>query len=698
MQYKSPVLAHTIQLLLAGAVSGMPVGVLAQDDALPEVRVSALAIDEEARIVAPYSQLDEEQIFSRGGTLGELLSGLPGVHSDSFGGGASRPVLRGQTAPRVQVLSDSATLFDASDISPDHAVVTDPLLARRIEVLRGPATLLYGGGAIGGVVNILDDKIAVRQPDEVFSGSLALRSATVAREKAAALEVNAGLGEHLVLHLEGSRRDTDDYEAPGWPEPHVDGTYSDSENASAGLSWVGERGYLGLAYSYRNDQYGIPGHGHEYEDCHPHGSALHCGGHDDHDDGHDHDHDHAHDEAHVAPWIGLDSRRVDLRGELRQPLTGIHRIRIRGSHTDYAHDEIEAGTTLTNYRNRSHEGRIEIDHEPLFGWHGVIGAQFAETRFRADGVEAFLPATDSTTQGLFVVEHYDFNAQWHLEAGLRHERQQHEPVNDTRNRPDFDSDALSFSGALIWTFDDVHSLSVTVAEAQRLPHLQELYARGIHLATNTYECGLMPHPLTCGGADNNQALGRETSRNIDIALQRHSGALTWRVNLYHNAVDDYLYGRTLDQFEAFRLVKYTRQDATFHGLEAELEYRFSEVFSAGVFGDYVRGELDAGGNLPRMSPARLGARLQYAARGLDAEVEFIRVDGQDDIAAYEQVTPGYNLLNATLSYSPVNGEAYSVFLRGSNLLDDEIWNHSSFLASTIPLPGRNFSVGLSYRF
>src|SRR5690606_18903212 len=130
--------------------------------------------------------------------------------------------------------------------------------------------------------------------------------------------------------------------------------------------------------------------------------------------------------------------------------------------------------------------------------------------------------------------------------------------------------------------------------------------------------------------------------------------------------------------------KYTRQDATFHGLEAELEYRFSEVLSAGVFGDYVRGELDAGGNLPRMSPARLGARLQYAARGLDAEVEFIRVDGQDDIAAYEQVTPGYNLLNATLSYSPVNGEAYSVFLRGSNLLDDEIWNHSSFLASTIP--------------
>lgn len=694
MYCKRKPLAAVIGAMLT-AIS-MPAVVQAQDgDSIEVIQVRALAIDENARIVAPFSAIDQQAILSKGGTLGDLLSGMPGVHSDNFGGGSSRPVVRGQTSPRVRVLSDSATLFDASDISPDHAVASDTLLARRIEVLRGPATLLYGGGAVGGVVNVLDGKIPFELPDAPFTGGAALRGNTVADERAGAGWVDARLGGGFVLHLEGSRRDTDDYEADDWDV--VPGTFSESTNAAIGLSWIGDSGYLGLAYSQRDDEYGVPGHNHEYEGCHPHGATLHCGSHDEEGEGEEHDHDHE-GELELPPWVELDSERVDVRGEWRDPIAGIHRVRLRASHTDYAHDEIEAGLAGTNFANESWEARVDMDHAPVLGWHGVVGAQVANTRFSAAGAEAFLPHVDSRTSSLFAVEHFDINDAWHIEAGLRHERQQHEPVNDTRNRPTFNSDSLSYSGALIWSFATDYTASITLSRAQRLPHAQELYSRGIHLATNTYECGLVPHPLTCGGPENNAALGRETSTNVDLALQKHAGPFTFGVNVYRNNVDDYVYARTLDQFEDFRLIKYAQRDVRFDGMELQADVQVTDALSLGVFGDYVRAQFDAGGNLPRISPRRAGARASYAVGNLTSQIEYTHVSSQDDIAAYETVTPGYKLLNATLNLSLLPDERLTLTLRGSNLLDEEVWNHTSFLANVIPMPGRNVSLGMNYAF
>jgi iron complex outermembrane recepter protein len=686
MQFKKTSLALSIQVLF-----GSPALLFAADNPIPMIQVTALGIDENAaKVVAPYNLLDREQIFLRGGSLGELLNGLPGVHSDNFGNGASRPVVRGQSAPRVRVLNDSSTVFDASDFSPDHAVVSDPLLARRIEVLRGPATLLYGGGAVGGVVNILDNKIPTTVPDEAISGSVALRGNTVADERAGAFSATARLSDNVVGYFEASRRETDDYKAKGLPESRVNNTFSDSDNAALGLSWIGDKGFFGAAYSYRNDKYGIPGHKEDYADCHPHGALLDCGDHDDHDDDHD--------DEHSDPFINLDNRRVDFRGELRDPMAGIHRIRFRANLTEYNHDEMEDGVAETSYDNRSWETRVEIDHAEILGWHGVVGGQFSDTRFKSQGEEAFLPVTESSTQSFFAVEHYDFNEEWHLEAGIRHERQQHRPVNDPRNRPHFDSSAFSYSGAVIWTFTDEHTLSATFARAQRLPTTQELYARGVHLATNTFECGLYPHPLTCGGVSNNRELGRESSDNIDLALNKHSGNLTYSLNMFRNKVDNYVYARTLDQYDEFRLIKYTQQDATFRGMEAELGYAFTEMFSATLFGDYVKATFDDGsGNLPRISPRRLGLRLNMVQGAFNTELEYMHVATQTRITDYEQATPGYRMLNATLSYQP-DSASYSLFLRGSNLLNEEVRSHTSFLATLIPMPGRNISAGLRYDF
>ncbi|HEY0682082.1 MAG TPA: TonB-dependent receptor [Steroidobacter sp.] len=695
-------LAWSIRLALASSLAGAAFGVQAQDGGedrvIETVRVSASAVNEDPQnLAASYSILDGQSLFERSQpTLGDTLNSLPGVNSDTFGGGASRPVIRGQTAPRVAVLSDSSLLLDASDISPDHAVTAEPLLIERIEVLRGPATLLYGSGAIGGVVNVLDKKIPDALPEDRIEGSFGLRGSSAAEEKAGAFEITARATDHLVLHAEAMMRDADDYRARGLDESRVEGTFSESENASLGLSWVGERGFLGLAYSYRDDGYGIPGHSHEYEGCHPHGSALHCGSHED-DGGEEHEHDHEH-EHEPAPEISLLSKRFDLRGELAEPFAGVERIRLRASHTDYRHYELEEREIATTFLNDGYEARVEVQHAEIGPLRGVIGMQFAENEFSALGAEAFMPTVESRTLGLFAVEHIELNDRWHFELGGRHEWQKHTPINDTRGRPEFDDSATSVSAAAIWEFVPDYSLTLAVTRSERMPHAQELYARGIHLATNTYECGLVPHPLTCGGIENNASLETETANNVELTLKKNVGDVTFAVGAFRNDIDDYIYARTLDQFEDFRLIKYTQDDAEFTGVEAEATYRVNEMFAATVFGDYVRAELNDGGNLPRIPAARYGTRLNATAEGISGELEYYRVNEQDDIADFESVTPGYDMLNLTLSYSMGEGAGPVMYLRGTNLLDEIVWNHASYLANVVPLPGRGVTAGLRVSF
>ncbi len=694
-------LRASIRLALTSSLASFAFGAHAHeapnDDVLETVQVSASAVNEDARsLAASYSILDGQALFQRSqATLGETLNTLPGVSADSFGGGASRPVIRGQTAPRVAVLSDSALLFDASDISPDHAVTAEPLLIKRIEVLRGPATLLYGSGAIGGVVNVLDKKIPDALPEDGIEGSFGLRGSTGAQEKAGVIEVTGQVSDHLVLHAEAMTRDANNYRARGWSSSRVDGTFAESQNASVGASWVTERGFVGVAYSYRDDGYGIAGHSHEYEHCHPHGSSLHCGEH----EGDDHDHDHGHEHGpHIVPEISLLSKRLDLRSDIDTPLAGVERIRIRASHTDYRHQEKEADEVATTFLNDGYEARIEVQHAPFGMFRGVVGAQYADTKSRALGAEAFLPEIRSRMIGVFAVEHIELGEQWHFELGARHERQKHTPSDDPRGRPEYDDGASSFSAGAIWNFATDYSLTLAITHSERLPHAQELYARGTHLATNTYECGLVAHPLTCGGVENNAPWRTETANNVELTLKKLAGPFTFSLGGFRNEIDDYIYARTLDQFEDFRLIKYTQGGATFAGVEADATYRFTDAFAATVFGDYVRAELDGGGKLPRIPAARYGMRVNAQVQAIDTELEFYRVDKQSDIAAFELVTPSYDMLNLTLTYSPRGEDGYSLYLRGSNLLDETVWNHASYLAHVVPLPGRSATLGVQIPF
>lgn len=649
----------------------------------PDIMVTASVLGQTADETATpvITLVGEDLIHRRQATLGETLAGQPGINFDNFGGGASRPIIRGQTAPRVQALTDGANIQDASTISPDHAVTTEPLLLRGIEVLRGPAALLYGGGAIGGAVNLLDDRVPTTIPENGISGVAEGRLGTADDERTLVGGITAGVGS-FAFHVEGVNRSSNDYRVPkGFGERHVDGSYNDTSTFSAGGSWIGADGYLGAAYTRQRSEYGLPGHSHEYESCHPHGSSLHCGGHDHGEDDHDHEHEHEHDHEEV-PFVKLRSERFDIRSEYRDPLPGFDRVRFRMSFTDYEHDEIEEDEVATTFKNKAHDIRFELAHKPLGGLTGVVGVQNSESDFSALGEEAFLPESNTRNTAVFLMET--------LQAGpVRLElaaRQEWQKIETTLNR-EASHNPFSVSGAAIWDFGDTYSLALSLARSQRAPNVQELYARGVHLATNTYELGT-------------NSLGKETAKSIDLTFRKKTGDTTFTIGAYHQDFDNYIFADTLDQFEDFRLVRYTAADATFTGIDGEIRHQFTPAFGMSVFGDYVRAKLKHDlGNLPRIPAARLGARADGAWGPLSGDIEYYRVFRQSDIAAFESETDSYNMLNATLAYKIDLGQnSAELFVRGSNLTNDLAYNHASFIKNASPLRGRNFVFGLRTAF
>ena len=642
-----------------------------------EVVVRALPLGRAGDDVGSHVALlsGDDLVHRRQSTLGDTLSGIPGVNSDTFGGGASRPVVRGQAAPRVKVLSEGAGLMDASEVSPDHAISGEPLLLEGIEILRGPSALLYGGGAIGGAVNLLDKKIPTRIPVNGGEGVAEFRLGSVDNEEAGVVGATVGAG-HFAVRVEAAARKTDDYKVPDQAEPRLDGSYNETSTATLGASYIGSRGYLGAAYTEQTSRYGLAGHEHEFEGCHPHGDELHCGGHDDHDhgagDGHDHD----------IPEVRLKSRRVDVRGELSDPLPGIENIRLRAGYTDYRHDERDQGVVSTTFTNEGYDGRVEVQHKPFAGFKGVVGLQLSKSDFAAVGEESFLAPSTTKNTGLFVMEERELG-DWHFEGALRQEWQEASALGlaDTEHKP------FSISGSAVWHFMPGWTGALSLSRSQRAPSAQEMYADGVHLATNTYEIG-----------DSN--LDVETANALELTLRKTAGATTASVSAYHYIYDDYIFARTLDQFEDFRLIRYSQADATFTGFEGEVTQHIAPWLSATVFGDYVRGELKGGGgHLPRIPAARLGVRAEAFSGPWSGDVEYSRTFKQNDIAAFERETPGYNMVNATVAYDvDLAGMKSQVFLRGTNLLDEVAFNHASFLAETAPLRGRNLVVGLRTRF
>lgn len=694
MQYRAFLLSAAASIPVMAAQSAFA---QQASTGVPEIVITAspLAqrIDETATPVIVLS--GDELVRRRQATLGDTLAGQPGVNFDNFGGGASRPVIRGQTSPRVQTLSDGADIHDGSAISPDHAVVTEPLLLRGVEVLRGPAALLYGGTAIGGAINLLDEKVPTAIPDGGFSGALEGRLGTADEEKSLVGGVTGGIGS-FAFRAEGAYRDSDDYRVPKpFGERHVDGSYNETSTFTVGGSWVGLDGYLGAAYTRQRSEYGLPGHSHEYEGCHPHDTVLHCEEHDhgDGDEGEDHeeehedeDHEDEHEGEHAhgeVPVIKLRSERFDIRGDYQDLLPGIEKARLRFSYTDYEHDEIEEEQIATTFKNKAHDTRLELTHAPIGRLRGVFGFQYSDKNFSALGEESFLPESDTRNTALFLIETLQ-TGPVRFEVAARQEWQTVETTLDREN----DHNPSSISGAAIWDMGGSYSLALSLARSQRAPNVQELYADGIHLATNTYELGT-------------STLGKETAKSIDLTFRKSAGDTTFTLGTYHQNFDNYIFADTLDRFEDFRLIQYSRADAAFTGLDGEIRQQVTEQVGISVFGDYVRAKFKSDiGDVPRIPGGRLGGRVDGKWDRFSADFEYYRVFSQDKIAAFETQTRGYDMLNATMAYrvdlnSRTNAE---VFVRATNLTGELAYNHASFIKDASPLRGRNFVFGLRTAF
>ena len=638
--------------------------------------------------------IDEAHLKQRATTIGDALADELGVYSNQYGTGASRPVIRGQDGPRVKVLQHASETADVSTLSPDHAVTVDPILAKQVEVIRGPSTLLYSAGNVGGLVNVTDQKIPTQMPENGLEGSAGLRYNSGNDQKLASFGATAGMGENFALRVEGSKHKANDYITPSYFHEHdgelekekrVGNTFAEGQNVNIGGSWIHDRGFVGLSYSNRQDQYGLPGHSHEYHECHPHGNEIHCGG-------HGAGAGITHSEEHGGPWVDLESHRYDVRAELIDPIRGFNKLRAHASFTDYEHDELEENSVISTFKNKGYDARLELVNNIFAGWEGVIGTQFSQQEIKLAGVEedhgghshGSVLMDDSKTQkySLFGLEHRQLG-DVHIELGARVE---HQKIDINSDQENYSDTGVSGSAAANWEFAPNYKLSIVGSHQQRLPLAQELYADGIHFATNTYERG-------------NENLSIEKSNNLELGLHYVKDKLDYHIHVYHNWFDNYIYGTTTDSHKDFRLVDYTQDKAKFYGAEGQVGYAFNDQYKMSVFGDYVRGKIE-NENAPRIPSGRLGTKFEADfADGWSGSAEYYHVFNQDNIASYETETQGYNMVNVGLSYAgQINDRNdYRVFLNANNLLDDQVYSHASFL-SNIPQMGRNFSVGIDFGF
>lgn len=332
--------------------------------------------------------IEQKSLKERAPTIGDALADELGVYSNQYGSGSSRPVIRGQDGPRVKVLQHASETADVSSLSPDHAVTVDPILAKQIEIIRGPSTLLYSAGTVGGLVNVTDQKIPTSMPEKGLEGTAGLRYNSGSDEKLASAGATVALGSQFAIRVEGSKREANDYIAPNYFHEHegelekerrVGNTFAKGETVSVGGSWIGERGFAGIAYTNRQDQYGLPGHSHEYESCTVSGNLLIGCGEEDYGDEHE-----------TGPWVDLKSERYDFRTEILNPIAGFDKLRAHASYTDYQHDEIEGDSVANTFKSKGYDARLEMVHQPIADWEGVVGVQYNQQKLDITGEESIL--------------------------------------------------------------------------------------------------------------------------------------------------------------------------------------------------------------------------------------------------------------------------------------------------------------------
>jgi len=647
--------------------------------------------------------------------LGDVLSKQPGIHSASFGAAVGRPIIQGLGGARIQVMEDRLSTMDVSVTSGDHATTVEPFIASSVEVLKGPATLLYGNGAVGGVVDVHTGRIPHGQLGEAFSGKISAQGSDNGDQHAVAARLD-GEGDGFAWHFDGFDRRSINYDIPGETESDaliaaeeaegeeheeeagsgfLPGSHFSTDGGSIGFSFTGENWFSGIAVSQLNAVYGLPGgHGHHDEEEHE----------EDHEDEHEdeeNEEEHADEDDFATPILDMEQTRVDIEMGRTGPLFSgsngamsrfgrtIENVNLRVGVNDYEHSEIEPdGEIATLFKNEAFEARLEFVHAFADAKH-VWGLQFAEREFSVSGEEAFVPPVDSENIGIFWLSERDLN-DVSLEMGLRLENVEHTPESAAK------ADFTAFAGSIgaIYPINENFNLTANFGYTERAPVGEELFSNGPHLATGRFEIG-------------SASLDEETVLRTDLILGWERDNIEATFNAYYASFSDFIYqnpnGMIEDELPVFL---WDQADATFRGLDGEVRWKDIEFVNGNLelrgFFDVIRASLDASSEkkLPLIPPNRIGLGATQRWGAIALTLEAMRVGEQDEIPSYELPTDSYTDLGAYLEWQPTlpNGQQLAVFLRGDNLTDAEQRYHTSFIKDLAPQPGRTITLGMRYQF
>lgn len=678
---------------LATFLAGGIVAAKTQAEHVDPIVVTATLNQPQDQSPVPVTVVAGEELQRRAaGSIGATLDSSPGLTNAAFGPGVGQPVIRGQNGPRVLTLINGTASADASGVSADHAVTVEPMLAESIEVLRGPATLLYGGGAIGGIVNIVDNRIPQKLPERTH-GALELRHDNVDDGDTGVVKLDGSAGQ-LAFHLDGVYREWSNIDIPGRafnrkfvdPEFSSDGYIANTDGRNhtmtGGLAWIADDGYLGFSISDMENNYGIPLD--EAAESDPI-NGIH---------------------------IDMRQKRYDLAGEKRDIGDFIDALRWHLTYSDYSHREIEnIGEVGTTFTNETWENRIELMHEPVWGWSGAFGLQLKRNDFAAAGDEAFIPESIGKSSGLFVLESLQRGAVIY-QLGARYDRDSVDPEPLASGGAEAAAiatktfDNLSGSASALWTLDPQWSLGLALSRSQRAPTVEELFSNAANAPGDFVEHEAT-HAIEIGSAD----LKEETSRNIDLTLHYKGDIAHGYVTFFYNDFKDFiaLTDAGLEQ-DGTSILNYSQRDARFNGVEFELNFPLADGaagnWSADVYGDRTRGEFtdsdgfSASDDVPRLPPLRIGTRLNFARGPVTAYAGVLHAAKQNRPGAFASETDGYNRVDAGVNYQLALNDNIGalLFVRATNLTNQTIRNSVSLLKDVAPEPGRSIETGVRFTF
>lgn len=683
-------------------------------------------VERKAELVVPASELSGEALRrSAESSLGATLSGEPGVHSSYYGPGAGRPIIRGFDGDRIRILNQGTDTFDVSQTSPDHGVSIEPLFADDIEVVRGPASLLYGNAAIGGVVNVIGKEMPRQRATVPFSGQAKAYYGSVSDEQTYGLALQGGQ-EGFAWSVGFLDRQSNDFEIPGFAESYyqmeaeeheeeeheegeeheahedehhdeeeevfgvLENSFVDTRSGYLGLGWFGEKGSFAISYSDYASDYGVPGHSHGHHEDEP-------GHEEEHEEGEENEDERGEEES-VA--IDLDQSRLSLRGELLKPSDFFESLELDFAFGDYRHVELEGDEVGTVFERDGYELRLTGVHSPMGDFTGAFGLQAKVDDFSAVGEEAFIPSSKTSQYGIFVMER--LNRDWGAwEFGGRLESVEVDPVHPSLESRSYET--LNGSAGFVRKLDERSAFSANLVFAERAPNATEIYAFGPHVGTQTFEIG-------------KASVDEEFSTSLDLSYRLTAGTVTGEISAFYSDFTNYIYLQFLDReaveasygeldTEDLDVYRVTQADARFYGFEVDLRFHLMDETDRASHIDLIYDQTRATNesfntDLPRIPTRRLGLRYEYEVGPWLFGAEGRWNDLSSHLGPNQLPTDSYTLWGADVRYRirTSNAAIIDLFVVGANLGDEEARPNTSFLKDLAPMPGRSLRLGIRASF